>query len=265
MPAPVLVVEPIDRRLARIQRELGVAADGMLGPETLTALEERILPKKKLAQTPSSLEVSARGLDEIVAFEVTSRTFYEKKLRRPTWPGVESGVTIGIGYDVGMTSRKQIESDWRGWIADAALDRLLTAQGIRGVAARKLAQALHDIDVEFEAACTVFYRSTLPRFAALTLETYPGIDALPADAQAMVLSLVYNRGASLKGSRRRHMAALRPLIAGGLENLDLIAGQFDAMTELWPDSKGLRDRRRREAVLIRASDRRYADDELIRV
>jgi hypothetical protein len=260
---PVAIVESIDRRLARLQRAMGITADGMLGPETMTALEARILSRKQIANVPCSLEVSRAGLDVLVSFEVTSPAYYDKKLRRPCWPGAESGVTIGIGYDVGVTSARQIEQDWRGRLADAAVDRLLTAQGIAGARAKQLAGGLSDVEVSFDIAQEVFYRCTVPQFARRTLEVYPRVDRLPADAQAMVLSLIYNRGPGLTGTRRRHMAALKPLIARG--DLDAIAGQFELMTQLWPDLPGLQTRRRREAAMIRDADRRYDDDEIVRV
>src|SRR5215204_6101035 len=107
----VRVAESIDSRLVRLQRAMGVTADGLLGPETMTALEARILSKRQVAKVPCSLEVSRAGLDLLVAFEVTAPAYYEKKLRRPVWPGGESGVTVGIGYDVGVTGAKQIEQD----------------------------------------------------------------------------------------------------------------------------------------------------------
>ncbi len=257
------IAEPIDRRLARLQQAMGVTADGILGPETMTALEARILSRRQIANVPFSLEVSRAGLDLLVAFEVTSLAFYEKKLRRPVWPGGESGVTIGIGYDIGMTSARQIERDWRGRLADEAVDRLLTAQGIAGIRAKRLARELSDVEVPFGIAETVFYRCTVPQFARRTLDVYPGVDELPPDAQAMVLSLIYNRGTRLSGPRRRHMAALKPLIASG--DLDAIAGQFELMTELWPDLPGLCARRRKEAAMIRSADRPYSADEIVRV
>jgi hypothetical protein len=257
------IAEPIDRRLARLQQAMGVTADGILGPETMTALEARILSRRQIANVPFSLEVSRAGLDLLVAFEVTSLAFYEKKLRRPVWPGGESGVTIGIGYDIGMTSARQIERDWRGRLADEAVDRLLTAQGIAGIRAKRLARELSDVEVPFGIAETVFYRCTVPQFARRTLDVYPGVDELPPDAQAMVLSLIYNRGTRLSGPRRRHMAALKPLIARG--DLDAIAGQFELMTELWPDLPGLCARRRKEAAMIRSADRPYSADEIVRV
>ena len=260
---PISLAEPIDRRLARLQRAMGLTADGILGPETMTALEARILSRRQLANVPRSLDVSQSGLDLLVAFEVSSPAYYEKKLLRPCWPGGESGVTIGIGYDVGMTSAKQIAQDWRGQLTDAAVDRLLTGQGITGVRAKPLARDLSDVEVAFDVAQTVFYRSTVPQFARRTLAVYPRVDELPPDAQAMVLSLIYNRGTRLSGLRRQHMAALKPLIAGG--DLDAIAEQFELMTQLWPDLPGLRTRRRKEAAMIRGADRRYREDEIVRV
>jgi GH24 family phage-related lysozyme (muramidase) len=105
----------------------------------------------------------------------------------------------------------------------------------------------------------------LPRYAKSTRATYPGVEDLPADAQGMLLSLIYNRGTKLTGPARTEMAAIRPLVAGGVENLDAIADQFESMVRLWPDLPGLQKRRRREAELIRESDRTYRADELIRI
>lgn len=260
---PASVAEPIDHRLARLQKAMGLTADGILGPETMTALEARILSRRQIAKVPCSLEVSRAGLDLLVSFEVSSPAFYEKKLRRPCWPGGESGVTIGIGYDVGVTGAKQIDQDWRGQLSDEAVDRLLTAQGISGARAKQLARDLSDVEVPLDVAQAVFYRCTVPQFARRTLDVYPRVDKLPPDAQAMVLSLIYNRGARLTGARRQHMAALKPLIARG--DLDAIAEQFDLMTALWPDLPGLQTRRRKEAAMIREADHRYSEDDIVRV
>jgi hypothetical protein len=262
---PIPVTEPIDRRLARIQAALGLDPDGILGPETLTALEARLLKPHEIARSPHSLEVSKVGLDALVGFEVSSKSAYERKYRRPIWPGGESGVTIGIGYDLGMTDATQIDSDWRGWLDDISIARLLTAQGVTGDAAKILARTLADIEVPFDLAQSVFYRSTVPRFAKLTLATFPGVDSLPPDAQAMFLSLVYNRGGGLSGSRRRHMVALKGLLRAGVPDLAELSQQFAAMAVLWPDAPGLQNRRHKEAALVAASKRRYAEDELVRV
>jgi hypothetical protein len=137
---PALPSEPVQVRLRRIQAALGVEADGVLGPETLTALEARleIVPKP----ATWSLECSRDTLDEIVRFEVSSPAYYQKKLQRPTWPGERSGVTIGIGYDLGVTSRKQIVADWDAHLNSTDLDLLLVAQGVTGESARHLVKGL---------------------------------------------------------------------------------------------------------------------------
>ncbi|MFL6550934.1 MAG: hypothetical protein ACJ8OJ_19745 [Povalibacter sp.] len=256
-------LSPITQRLRRIQQVLGVTADGVLGPETLTALETRLditLPARAY-----SLEVSCRSLNAIIQFEVTSEATYEQRYCKPSWPGASSGVTVGIGYDLGMRSKIQIQADWQGWIADADLERLLTVQGVKGDAARPLTRSLTDVQISYDVAQTVFYQSTLPSFAALTRSTYPGVHKLPADAQGMLLSVIYNRGASLSGSRRAEMAAMKPLIAGRDKDLVAIANQVQQMARLWPGVAGLQQRRRKEADMIRNADREYEQSDLVRL
>jgi hypothetical protein len=262
MPPPP-ATDQIEARIRRVQAALGVDPDGVVGPETLSALEARLQITVRAAD--ASLECSRTSLEEIVTFEVSSKAHYEKKLRRPTWPGGESGVTIGVGYDLGVTSRAQIQADWEGEIADADLVALLVAQGITGQPARKLAHGLNGVSIPFDVAAGVFYRKTLPRYARSTRTTYPGVEKLPPDAQGMLLSLIYNRGTKLTGPTRTEMAALRPLIKEGTESLDAMAAQFESMERLWPTLPGLRRRRRREAEILRAADRTYSPDELVRL
>jgi hypothetical protein len=259
MPTP----EPLTIRLKRIQQALGVEADGVLGPETLTALEARfeIVPSRRTV----SLECTRSSLDLILRFEVGSRTRYEKEFQRPVWPGAASGVTIGIGYDLGEATKAEITADWQAHLFEPELAALLAVQGVCGEPAKQLAQGVSHIVIPLKAAEEVFYLRTLPSFAAQTRSAFPGVDKLPADAQGMLLSLVYNRGPNLKGPRRREMAQIAALLRKPKPSLEDIAAQFESMKRLWPDYRGLRDRRQREADVIRASDRRYPDEEIVRV
>jgi len=259
MPAP----DPLTSRLRRIQQALGVDADGVLGPETLTALETRL--EIRVSRRAVSLECSRSSLDLILRFEVGSRTRYEKEFQRPVWPGASSGVTIGIGYDLGEAGKVEITEDWQAYLFEPELAALLAVQGVCGAPAKQLAQGVSHVVIPLEAAEEVFYLRTLPTYAALTRSTFPGVDKLPADAQGMLLSLVYNRGADLKGPRRREMAEIAALLRKPNPKLDDIAGQFEAMKRLWPDHRGLRDRRQREADVIRAADHGYPAGEIVRV
>jgi hypothetical protein len=250
-----------DERIRRLQSQLGLRADGILGPATLSSLEQRV----GLAATDTGTLVASRqGLDQLVTFEISSPAYYRKRLSHPAWPGVDSGVTIGIGYDLGMTPAAEARVDWSAQVDSGTLDRLMAAAGITGSRAQALAASLADITIALQSAEAVFYSRSLPLAAKTTRSLYPGIERLPADAQSMLLSVVYNRGASTTGSRRTEMANLKVLIAApSPQDLDAIAAHVEAMARLWPDTKGLRERRIAEAAMIRGADHPYAASDLI--
>ena len=45
------------------------------------------------------------------------------------WPGGSSGITLGIGYDLGYVIMDQFESDWGPYLTSAQLNRLRDAVG----------------------------------------------------------------------------------------------------------------------------------------
>jgi hypothetical protein len=250
-------------RLRRIQGTLGVEADGLLGPETLTALEVKL--GIVAAARAVSLECSTSSLDLLLGFEVGSRQRYEREFQRPVWPGGSSGVTIGIGYDLGVTRKAEIRADWEPLLSEADLVALLAVQGVTGLPAKRLAQGISQVVIPLAQAEQVFYTRTLPVFAARTRETFAGVQKLPADAQGMMLSLVYNRGTSVTGPRRVEMANLQRILRGKPVSLEKLAREFEAMMRLWPELPGLQKRRQREADVLRAARRSYTRDEIVRV
>ena len=182
------------------------------------------------------------------------------------WPAVIPA-TIGIGYDLGMTSRSDIRADWEPLLAEADLVALLAVQGVTGQAAKRLAQGISQVVIPLEQAEQVFYTRTAPLYAARTRAAFPGAQKLPPDAQSMMLSLVYNRGTSVSGSTRREMANLQVLLRRAAPDLEQMACEFESMQRLWPGAElaGLRARRQREAAMIRAAARRYAAAEIVRL
>lgn len=255
----------LERRLRNLQSHIGVEGDGLIGPVTLTRLEDLLDEGRDVVSRSHSLEVSKTGLDQLMQFEISSERNYERRLAAPIWPGGESGVTIGVGYDLGFNTRATIRSDWGGRIPDAVLEELLTAAGRKGQAARAMIPGFSRIRVALQPAKEVFYSRTLPRFASETRRAYPGTESLPADAQAMMLSLVYNRGTKMDGPRRSEMAAIRPLVRRG--DLPGIAAQIRSMKRLWDinELRGLHIRRDREAEMIEGARRTYPPGELVRV
>ena len=264
-------VDPIVERIRALQRRIGVEPDGVIGPLTLSRLETLLgpVPAPAVALPPpsanASLTVSTRGVNQLIAFEVSSAATYERKYQRPTWPQGESGVTIGIGYDLAHQRPEAIRRDWSGLLPDTEIERLASVSGIAGALAKAALMRVANVVVPFAAARKVFYLRSLPEYAALTRRAFPGVERLPADAQAALLSLVYNRGAALEGERRREMRAIGQLAAAG--DLGGIAGQIRAMKRLWDPRivPGLIDRREKEAQLVERALHDYAPQDLAHV
>ncbi len=260
----------VRERIQAIQRRLGVSADGLVGPITLTRLEAVLdacdaVPDASDAPEPHNLIVSKRSIGLIVDHEIGSAANYWRRLQHPVWPGGQSGVTVGIGYDLGYAAANQIEKTWRGLLTDADLAKLLTVAGLKGDDARRAVGRVKTVTVPLDAAERVFYTQTLPEYARRTRRTYPGIEDLPADAQGALLSLVYNRGTALSGGSRREMKAIRGLIPQ--RDLDGIAEELRAMKRIWRSAglPGLLRRRDDEADLVAGADRDYDDAELVRL
>lgn len=198
--------------------------------------------------------LGAPGITFIARAEVSGPREYRRKYTNPVWPSVQSGITIGIGYDLQFTTPAQLRSDWRRLPA-AALDDLQQVLGVPGSVDR-LASVRHVV-VPLLDAMAVFLNRTIPRVLQLTRSIYPQLDTLPPSRQAALVSLVYNRGTRLHDrnplqEERREMRAIKALLASG--SLDDVDDQFEEMTRLWDPNRlaGLIQRRRDEARLWRS-------------
>lgn len=199
-------------------------------------------------------QTNARKL--LLEFEVGGgERYYNAALKHPTWPGVASGVTIGIGWDAGYNSAATLRADWSA-LPEADVGRLSAVAGIKGAAAKAAAARVRDITVPWSVALDVFESVTLPKFARQTLQAFPGADKLHPDAFGALLSLVFNRGPSLSGDKRREMRQIASLVPG--RDYDAIAAQIRAMKRLWPGVRGLLRRREAEAVLVESCEGKVA-------
>ena len=94
-------------RVKSVQRRLGLEDDGIVGPVTLSRIEsllDEVLGPSDL-QPEHNLVVSRKGLDQLMHFEISSESYYRNRLSRPIWPRGASGITIGVGYDLGYNSK----------------------------------------------------------------------------------------------------------------------------------------------------------------
>jgi GH24 family phage-related lysozyme (muramidase) len=194
--------------------------------------------------------IPARAVDLIIAFEVGSPEVYDAKYRHPTWPGGASGVTVGIGYDLGHTAPRVIALDWE---AHPHAVRLAGASGTTGPLARELARRMADIAIEYGYARQVFDQTSLVEHYRIARRVFGAnhFDALPPPAQGALVSLVFNRGGAMAGERRREMRVIRDdCLPRG--DTHCIATQLRAMARLWAGTDieaGMRRRREAEAAL----------------
>ena len=199
--------------------------------------------------------VGDRGYRLIVGFEVSSRSNYERRLKSPILPGGASGVTIGIGYDLGHVGRDEFRGHWSDLLPEADLTRLEACIGRTRAAAAAVLPRVRDIEVSYEDAIKVFERASLPKvFAQLNRHVRDAaLDALPPPCIGALVSLTYNRGPSYQatGDRYREMRAIRAALNGGAP--ERVPGLIREMKRLWvnrPDVAGLLRRRDEEAELF---------------
>jgi len=195
--------------------------------------------------------ISQDANDLIIASEVGSRAQYEKLYQRPEWPGGASGVTIGIGYDLGYATPPKIKNDWGKLFDPDTVDAMVGCSGVTGSSAQTMtAQVKSDILVPWDKAISVYSTVDIPQWVDRVCKAIPGADKLPPDCLGALTSLAYNRGASFttQGDRYKEMRAIRSHIIAG--ELDQVSDEIRAMKRLWgPELRGLLIRRDKEAAL----------------
>lgn len=201
------------------------------------------------------------GVAFIAREETGGLAYYQEHTRWPHYPGEASGITIGMGYDLRMNTLADFKRDWATVLPKPVFKVLTLDIGKAGT--KKRAKALKEvgIDIPFNQAWQVFTATTLPRYYDLTLSIYPSLDRLPPLCRAVLVSIVFNRGASLRGDSRREMKTIQTLLEQADQALPdkqrwraILTGvedQIVAMKRLWGTGSGLVKRRQAEANLWR--------------
>ncbi|HVQ13504.1 MAG TPA: peptidoglycan-binding protein [Vicinamibacterales bacterium] len=252
-------VKDLQRALNRIGSMLII--DGDFGPGTEAAvIDARVaLPRPgpptaddellgALAALPQpSPELTSAGVTFVAREEVSSPLEYRRKYIHPVWPTADSGVTIGIGYDLRFTSPEKLGADWGRFVSSDVLGRFGSSLGRRG--SDELLGGVRDISIPLPAAISVFLSRMMPEHIGNTRRAYPTLDSLPPARRTALISLVFNRGNDFAGDRRTEMKRIRELLDAG--DGDGVAQQFESMTRLWDPvrERGVIERRRREATL----------------
>ena len=252
------------KNIVGVQAALGLSADGIDGAATWKAIVSKlgivnavpVAPVTTTARTTSSLGISANAYKLILEYEVGGgAAYYNKSLKHPCYPGGQSGVTIGIGYDMGYNTAAQFAADWQDVLPAAAYSRLAPHLGKKSGAAKAAIASVKDISVSWESAEAVFKSNTLPRFIKETVKAFPGSDKLHEDTFGALVSLVFNRGGSVSGGSRAEMLNIKNAIINGHDDIyNYIAAQIIGMKRLWVGKglDGLLTRRNDEAKLVKS-------------
>jgi GH24 family phage-related lysozyme (muramidase) len=217
-------------------------------PQTRRASDSSVSFAPSAAKKPTAARAlcGPKALALILEFEGLDQPH-----QRP--PG-ESGITLGIGFDLGYCTAAEFLDAWQRHLPDFMLKALLRTIGVKGQAAEALSRTMAKYPrITREDAMEVFERCTLPKWTAATARTYPGLHVLNPDQQGVLVSIVFNRGPSLEGPRRREMKAIREILTrphSANIKARCIAEQIQNMQRLWPDIPGLQRRRRAEADLM---------------
>ena len=199
--------------------------------------------------------ISDEAYDMIVDFETGGRSYYDNVIRqRPIWPGAQSGVTIGFGYDLGYVGLAEFRRDWGDLLGSSVMTRLETAIGKTGTAAKNMIPGLSDIRVSWDKALPVFDAKTLTKFVGITYNALPrtALDMLHRHCVSTLVSLVFNRGASFRrdGDRYREMRNILKWM--DRQEFSRIPAELRSMKRIWIGQgvDGLLRRREMEALLF---------------
>ena len=174
----------------------------------------------------------------------------------PYWPGV----TLGVGWDAGYHSRAELRATWAA-LGEEALALLDGAAGKKAVRRGALVPQLRAIAVPRDLSIKILNRSLNDDYYPLVVQLFPRLERLPAEAQVVFISVVFNRGPSMghdrdwstakEVDRRWEMRRMQADVKSA--GMFAIYAHLGTMKRLW-ESAGPRSlplRRRDELALIR--------------
>lgn len=193
--------------------------------------------------------VAAPAVSLIARWEVGSPSQYERRYKRPIWPQGQSGITWCIGYDGGHQIKVVIEDDWR---EHPEVVDLASTAGITGGRAKSILPRYQHIITGYDYCLEVFTERSLIEYERRTKRAFgDGYLLLRPLARGALVSLVYNRGASMVGNSRREMKAIRDECVP-VQDYACIAREIRSMKRLWKGTNiqnGMDARREAEAIL----------------
>lgn len=217
-------------------------------PAAIVAVREEVQLNAPIPPPANPADVdnafAACAVKLITRWEVSGEAAYTKLWQGVYYPGGMSGPTWGIGWDGGHQTRLD---NARAWSAHPDKLSLLNTSGVTGATAKQRIGEWRSVRTPYPYAAQVFRDSSLPAYSATTRRAFgPGSVLLPPGARCALTSVVYNRGGQTAGERRREYRVIRDTCIPD-QDVACVAAQIRSMKRLWPNERGLRDRRDDEA------------------
>jgi GH24 family phage-related lysozyme (muramidase) len=224
------------------QSSVGLEASGVFDSGSWT----KLAPHLKAATG----ERGARIREMLVKFRGDLDWVHERESHagRPYWPGGVSGVTLDPGVDLGHASPETIEELYSPLLTQPQMRALRLVYGIKGEDARTAIHtlpALAAIRISREQAAELMPYAAKPYWNGIS-RRLPALvhKGTPPAVQTALLSLAYNRGVF-----NRYLEPLGELLDA--KSWDEAADRIGSMQQSH-ELRGIRIRRRQEALLIRA-------------
>lgn len=209
----------------------------------------------------TSITFPAGSLNDVLEAATDFLINAEKLPTYPYWPGGRSGITIGVGWDLGQPSEADFRRVWHSLDEDS-ITRLSVAARKTGHSAQALKQELRTVVIPEKTSRAVLQESLREREYPQTLRLLSGTDRLPTEFQVALISVIFNRGAALGHDpdwrqakaldNRWEMRKLQGDVSRG--DLFAIYIRLGTMKRLWENDtkqRGLPIRRRDEQHLLR--------------
>ena len=186
----------------------------------------------------------------VVDFESGGKLYYEKFLKKLTWPKGQSGITMGIGADLGYMSLDEFDEFFSKYFTKEENKKIKSVIGLKGNNAKNALSKVKNIELSWDNAHEAFLKWTLPKFWKMTEKLWPEFDKLKRSTQIALVSIVFNRGSSTRGSTRTEMLNIKPLVLK--KDYKGIAKEIRSMKRLWEGKglDGLLKRREDEAKMV---------------
>lgn len=250
-PPPALLPEPAQPAVEAPAPPIETPADAIGATVAVVVEAAQAVASPRIDPPPAKPLLDEDCVDLLVELEVGSVKLYRQRYYMPIHPPGDSGVTIGLGYDLRFVTEAMLRTDWH---QHAQLERLVSSVGLYGFAADQAVAQLADVFTPYELARAVFIAASAPKYFEISRRQFGqrGFDQIDRDYQCGLFLITYNRGGAMQNASRKELRAIRDVCIPAADKA-CAAAENRLSKRIWVGSKlanGISHRRERESQRI---------------